>query len=116
MNRGNIVRFQRQRAGLSVAELAERSELSLEVVEDIEGNLRRPKTHELDAMATAMELPYWSLREENPVDQRVHISAHGSNVYDENGQLTPQAEPVSERLIEMLEMDEYLSETLDTYR
>lgn len=116
MNRGNIVRFRRQLAGLSIAELAERSELEIGVVEDIESNLRRPKTHELDAMATAMELPYFTLREETPVDTRVEVtSVHGDNAYTE-GKLSVQAEDVKENLINMLEMDDYLSETVQAYR
>lgn len=108
MNRGTIVRFQRQRAGLSIAELAEKADISIDAIEDIESNLRNPKVYELEAMAAAMFIPYWYLGDKNPTETRVYTYTHGTNVYDEQGNMVLQAEQVKEKLIDYLEIDEYL--------
>lgn len=113
MNRGTIVRFQRQRANLSVAELSERTDLSIDVIEDIESNLRRPKPYELDAMATAMDIPYWYLGDKDPLENRVHTYTHGNNVYDENGNMVTSAEVVREKLLDYMEMDAFLADCRD---
>lgn len=121
MNRGTLVSFQRQRAGLSIAELAEKIDMSVSKLEDIESNLRSPKVYELEAMAVAMDIPYWYLGEENPVEQRAYTYVHGSgpfgdHSYTAQGELLLRAEPVREQLIGYLEADEYLENALKGYR
>ena len=121
MNRGTLVSFQRQRAGLSIAELAEKIDMSVSKLEDIESNLRSPKVYELLAMATAMDIPYWYLGDENPVEQRVYTYVHGSNSFGDHsyttqGELLLRAEPVREKLIGYMEADEYLEKILEDYR
>lgn len=108
MNRGTIVRFQRQRAGLTVAELAEKVDMSIDTIEDIESNTRSPKVYELEAMAVAMSIPYWYLGDPNPMETRVYTYSHGDHVYHEDGTMTVEAEKVKAKLVEYLEMDEYL--------
>lgn len=110
MNRGTIVSFQRQRANLSIPELAEKIDMSVETLEDIESNIRKPKVYELEAMAVAMDIPYWYLGDPNPVEGRVIISTHGDYVYKANGSLQDGPEQIKAQLVDMLEMDEYLDE------
>lgn len=110
MNRGTIVRFQRQRANLSVAELAEKVDMSIDAIEDIESNIRKPKTYELEAMASAMDIPYWYLGDENPMETRVYTYTHGEHAFHEDGTMTIGAEKVKAQLVEYLEMDEYLDQ------
>lgn len=123
MNRGTLVSFQRQRAGLSIAELAEKIDMSVSKVEDIESNLRSPKVYELEAMAAAMDIPYWYLGDENPMEQRVYTYVHGSpsysfddHSYTAHNELLLRAEPVKEKLVEYMEADEYLEKVLEGYR
>jgi transcriptional regulator with XRE-family HTH domain len=121
MNRGTLVSFQRQRAGLSITELAEKIDMSVDTLEDIESNLRRPKVYELEAMAVAMDIPYWYLGDENPVEQRVYTYVHGSgefgdHSYTAQGELLLRADPVREKLLEYMEADEYLQKVLKDYR
>lgn len=116
MNRGTIVRFQRQRANLSLAELAEKVDMSVDTIDDIESNLRHPKVYELEAMAVAMNIPYWYLGDKDPMENRVIISTHGNKARDLNGKLTPGAEEIMYQMVDYLEMDEYLEEALNRGR
>lgn len=108
MNRGTIVCFQRQRANMSIAELAEKTDLSVDTIRDIEGNLRPVKIYELQIMADAMGIPFWYLGDPNPMESRVYTYTHGEHVSNEDGTLTLPAEKVKEKLVGYLEMDEYL--------
>jgi transcriptional regulator with XRE-family HTH domain len=110
MNRGTIVSFQRQRANMSIPELAEKIDMTVSTLEDIESNLRSPKVYELEAMAVAMAIPYWYLGDPNPIESRVIISTHGDNVYNANGSLQDGPEQIKAHLVDLLEMDSYFAD------
>lgn len=103
------IRRYRGQAGISPGVLASRADLPLSTITGIESGERRAKPYELSAIATVLGCRESSLTESDPLRDRVRFAAVASAG-------APNPEAVKERLLHLLEMDNYLKRALSSAR
>jgi len=90
--------------------LEEKTDLSQSTIARIESGDRQVKPYELSAIAAALGCPESSLLETYPLGDRVKFAARTAKGKN------PDTEPVKDRLLYLLEMDNYLVQALGTIR